>query len=324
MSSCEMKFERTIACRTSVWRSLAESGCRTGFDSVGLRAVEAFVEVELHDLVFAVGLAQLVGKSQLFDLAADRLFGRQELLLGQLLRDGAATTDDPAGADVVERGADDADEVEAGVRVEALVLDRNSRLDRDRRDVLELDRKAVVAMVADVRQHDLAGAVVDDRVARERGGVEALDRGQAVEEGLGIRIGRDADHEHDRDYGPQRAEQRGPAHLLPDRRPRGVNPRSRTMSPLRLDPLRYVSSHAWGAQGFYAFQFPPTEGKEGGLRGAPAANSGEQSGARQTPLLRVDRPQQVQGDQVGGKADRRAQKDRKPRQRIEHHAHHQA
>ena len=78
---------------------------------------------------------------------------------------------------------------------------------------------------------------------------------------LGIGIRGDPDHEHDRDGGPQPAEQRGPPHLLPDRRPRGVNPRSRTMSPLRVDPLRYVSSHAWGAQGFYAFQFQPTEGK---------------------------------------------------------------
>src|SRR5205814_2290044 len=175
---------------------------------------------------------------------------------------------------VVECCADDAGEIEARVAVEALVLDRDRRLDHGRGNVFELDREAVVAVVADIRQDHLAGAVVDDGVARERCGVEALDRGQAVEEGLGVSVGRNPDHKHDGDDRPQPSEQRGSAHLLPDRRPRGVNPRSRTVSPLRLDPPRYVSSHAWGAQGFYAFQFPPTDGKEGGLRGPAAANSG--------------------------------------------------
>jgi hypothetical protein len=270
-------LDRTIARSTSVCRAFAESGWRTGFHSVGacgnpgedsglgevelgrrdvevalrggldavrLGAVKALVEVELHDLVFAVGLAQLVGERDLFDLSAVGLVRRQELLASQLLGDRASTSDDPAGAKVVERGADDASQVEARVGVEALVLDRDRGLDRDRRDVLQLDGEAVVAMVADVGQHDLAGAVVDDRVARESGRVEALDRGQALEERLRVGVGREADHEEHRDRGAQATQQRRPAHLLPDRRPRGVYPRSRAVSPLRLDPLRNVSSHA--------------------------------------------------------------------------------
>src|SRR5439155_286526 len=124
MSSWEMKFDRTIARRTSVWRSLAESGCKTGFHSVGAWGRPASVE--------------------------------------------------------------DAGEIAARVAVEALVLDRDRRLDHGRGDVLQLDREAVVAVVADIRQDHLAGAVVDDRVPRKRRGVEALDRGQAVEEGLGV------------------------------------------------------------------------------------------------------------------------------------------
>src|SRR5437588_325500 len=56
-----------------------------GLDAVRLRPVEALVEIELHDLVLAVGLAQLVREGELFDLAAIRLVRGQELLLGQLL-----------------------------------------------------------------------------------------------------------------------------------------------------------------------------------------------------------------------------------------------
>src|SRR5205807_8684792 len=117
-----------------------EVALRGSLDAVRLRAVEALVEVELHDLVLAVGLAQLVGQRQLLDLAADRLVGREELLLGKLLGDRAATTYYVAGADVVEGRADDSGRVKAGVGVETPVLDGDGRLDGDGSDTRELHR----------------------------------------------------------------------------------------------------------------------------------------------------------------------------------------
>ena len=170
---------------------IAFRGC---LNSVRLGPVEALVEVELHDLVLAVGLSELVGEGELLDLAVDSLVRREELLLGELLRDRAATADDVAGAQVVEGRSDDAGEVEAGVRVEAPVLDRDRGLDHHGRDILQLHGKAVIAVVPDVgEQRSVAGG--DDRVACEAGAVQALDRRKAVEEGLRVGVGGEADHQ---------------------------------------------------------------------------------------------------------------------------------
>ena len=171
-----------------------------------------------------------------------------------------------ARSDVVEGRADDALDIYAGVCVEALVLDGDRRLDGHRGYVFQLHCKAVVAMVADVGQDDLARAVGDQRVARERRAVQPLDRRQAVKEGLRVGVRGQPDHE-EHGQGASEAAQKGrAAHLLADRRPRGVDPRARAVPRLCFDSLRYVSSHGWRRAGFYAFQHLPTAGKGRGLR----------------------------------------------------------
>ena len=157
------------------------------------RAVEALVEVELHDLVFRVGLAQLVCERELPELSGDRLVGGQELLLGELLGDGARATDDVPRTEVVVCGPDDGRDVETRVGVEAPVLDGDGRLDHHRRDCVQLDREPVVSVVAHIGEKN-AFLVGDDRVAREDGAVEALDRRQAIDERLGVGVAGQADH----------------------------------------------------------------------------------------------------------------------------------
>ena len=215
-----------------------------GLNAVRLRAIEALVQVQLHDLVFAVCLGKLVGESELLDLAAHGLLGSQELLLGELLRDRAATADNPARTEVVVSRADDTGEVDPSVRVKALVFDRDGRLDHHGIDVLQLHGQAVVAVVPHVGEENSV-AVGYDRVAGEAGAVQALDRGQAVKEGLRIGVGRKADHEQYRQDRAEAAEHRGAAHLLPNRRPRRVDARSRAMPRLGRDLLRNVSRHVW-------------------------------------------------------------------------------
>src|SRR5207245_11092004 len=68
------------------------------FDAIRLRAVEALVQVELHDLVLRIGLAQLIRERDLFDLPADGRVGRKELLLGELLWCRGSAGPDRAGA----------------------------------------------------------------------------------------------------------------------------------------------------------------------------------------------------------------------------------
>jgi hypothetical protein len=71
---------------------------------------------------------------------------------------------------VVVGSAGDGRDVEAGVRVEAAVLDGDGGLDHDRRDLVEPDRQAVVSMVTHVGE-DHSSLVGDDGVARESGAV---------------------------------------------------------------------------------------------------------------------------------------------------------
>src|SRR4029077_8921048 len=123
------------------------------------------------------------GERDLFDLSAVGLVRRQELLLRELLGDRASTGDDVARAKVVQDGPDDALDVKAGVGVEALVLDRDGGQDHRMGDVFQLHGQPVVAVVPDVCQQ-AAGAVGYQGVPGEGRAVEALDRGQAVEERL--------------------------------------------------------------------------------------------------------------------------------------------
>ena len=75
------------------------------------------------------------------ELAANGLVGREEALSGELLRERAAALRQTAFEHVVQRRAGDADDVDAAVVVEALILDREDRLHELWRDFATAGRR---------------------------------------------------------------------------------------------------------------------------------------------------------------------------------------
>jgi hypothetical protein len=88
------------------------------------------VQVELEDLVLGGARFEDDREELLLELAPVRLLLRQEEVLHELLRQGAAADEvGPIALQVGDDRADDADRVDAGVIIEAPVLDREHRLD---------------------------------------------------------------------------------------------------------------------------------------------------------------------------------------------------
>jgi hypothetical protein len=67
-------------------------------------------------------------KQHLLDLAAEGALGREEEILGELLRDRAAALDDMAGAQIDEDGADETERVDAEMAVETPILGGDDRV----------------------------------------------------------------------------------------------------------------------------------------------------------------------------------------------------
>src|SRR5258707_8526077 len=106
--------------------------------------------------------------------------GRAELLEAyELLRKGAPALDDAAGGPVAPGRFRDAHRVEAMMRVEAPILDREECVDHQRRDPLE---RHVDPLLHEEREHLPVLPVEDDRALGvradfgERGGVTQLTR----------------------------------------------------------------------------------------------------------------------------------------------------
>ena len=115
---------------------LAEVDLRRRGEAVGALAEEDLVDVELEDLVLGqVGL-DLPGEQDLAELAGDRLLAGQEEVAGDLHGDRAGALLG-AGREVGERGARDAQIVDAAVLIEALVLGGQNGLFHDIRDVAD-------------------------------------------------------------------------------------------------------------------------------------------------------------------------------------------
>ncbi|CAM5424985.1 hypothetical protein STENM327S_04879 [Streptomyces tendae] len=187
-----MPARRAALLDVEVLGVLGEVPLRGSLDPVGLLAEERDVQVVLEDLLLAQLLLDLDRELQLLDLAADGLLGGlgdlrrvvagllHEDVLDVLLGERGRALGDPAAARVLVEGAQDALQVDRAVFVEARVLDRDDRLLHVRRDVLEVDHRAV----ARVDRGDGAALGVEDggalaqrrslQVGRE--GVEALHR----------------------------------------------------------------------------------------------------------------------------------------------------
>ena len=97
---------------------------------------------------------------RLAHLALERARRRQTHGSRELLRDRAAALDDSPRAEVAQRRADDADRVEAVMRIEAPILDREERVDHVRRHLVERD---VDPLLGEEGKGRLALAIEDDR-----------------------------------------------------------------------------------------------------------------------------------------------------------------
>ncbi len=104
------------------------------------------VEVGLEDRVLLVPGLDDEGHRSLFHLALQAALGRQEEVLHQLLRERAAALHEAARAQVRGERAADAPEIEADVRVEALILDRQDCVRQLPRDFGNANKLALFAI----------------------------------------------------------------------------------------------------------------------------------------------------------------------------------
>ena len=154
----------------------AEERAGRGLHPVGVLPEVDDVEVAGEQLVLAVGLLQRQGQPGLAQLATQRLLGGgdplllgrrrlQQGLLDQLLGERGAALLHAAGRQVGQDRAQRALHVEAGVLVEARVLDGDHRLLHDRGDLVARDR--VPVLLVEGGDH-LAVRGEHRRVARRR------------------------------------------------------------------------------------------------------------------------------------------------------------
>ncbi len=138
-----------------------------GLDPVGAVAEVDRVQVVAEDPVLRPPARELVGERRLAQLLEDgALVLGGELDLHVLLRDGGRALDGAALGRVLEGGAQDAAHVDAGVRPEAAILDRDHRLLHHRGDLLL--RQVDAPVIAGERPDLVAALVEQDRRLRRR------------------------------------------------------------------------------------------------------------------------------------------------------------
>ena len=152
--------QREVAHRSA---EIAPGGRRR---AVGARAEIDTVDVDLEDLAFREPGFQPERDDRLLDLAPDRPLRREEQVLGELLGQRAAALADFARADVGDRRAEDAPDIDPRMLEEAPVLDRADRRDEIARQLVEPDRAAIELAVA--REHRPVGGPEQHRRAPGR------------------------------------------------------------------------------------------------------------------------------------------------------------
>ena len=129
--------------QVQVARRLAEVGLCGCLDAVGQVAVVDLVQVQLQDLVLAQVARQPKGEDGFTQLTLDALgralLRRQVKVAHELLGDGAAAGHHFAGAQVLDQGAPQGEDIEAGVAVETGVLGGDGGLAQGRGDLLEAE-----------------------------------------------------------------------------------------------------------------------------------------------------------------------------------------
>ncbi len=115
-------------------RVLAEETERRRFHAIQAVPEIHLVQVHLEDLVLRKLPFEAPRKHRLLQLSSECFVGGKEALTRKLLRQRAAALLGPASADVIQRRRNDADDVDAAMIVEALVLDRHDRVHQVRRN----------------------------------------------------------------------------------------------------------------------------------------------------------------------------------------------
>ena len=137
------------------------------------------VQVYLEDLALAEVLLQPDCQQQLLHLAAQRPGVGQEQVFGHLLGQGRAALHHVSGDQVGQRGARQADHINAGVVPEAAVLHRHDGLRQVGRHVGQAER--IAHHVAEAGE-DMAGAVVQGQAGAARGVERRVRSGQVARE----------------------------------------------------------------------------------------------------------------------------------------------
>ena len=118
-------------------RVLAEIAAGSGFDAVVAVAKIDGVEILLKDSLLGVALLQAEREHRFAHLPLEGSCRREAHRARQLLRNSAAAFANATGAHVAHGRADDADRIEAAVRVEAAILDGYDGIDHVPRDLIE-------------------------------------------------------------------------------------------------------------------------------------------------------------------------------------------
>src|SRR4029077_3654542 len=145
------------------------------FDAVGAGAEIDAVEIKLENLRLGELVLKPERERQLLQLARNRALLGQEQILGELLGDGRAALRRAAPQHVVDDGAQDPPRIDAVMRIEARVLDRDERLGHVVRQFAQ--RYCGAAHVAARRERRPIEPEDEDR-RRPLGNFERLDRRQ--------------------------------------------------------------------------------------------------------------------------------------------------
>ncbi len=166
---------------------LGEVAARRRLDAVEAVAEVDLVQVELEDLLLGIGPLDQRGEDGFLDLAGQAPLEGQEALARQLLRQRRAALGEAPALQVDEDRAHDADHVDAAMVVEALILDRQHRVDEVRR---HLRQRHLDALFLEDREDRAIGDVVED--GRLRHVAHAADLA-AARQGMGDVVGEPGD-----------------------------------------------------------------------------------------------------------------------------------
>ena len=118
-----------------VARAMAEIFARRRLDAIGAGAEIDAVQIEFENLVFRILMFEPERQDRLLDLAREGSFLGQEQVLGELLGQGRAALNRAAARQVCRTGAQNAERIDAEMRIEVAILDRDEGLWQVRRQV---------------------------------------------------------------------------------------------------------------------------------------------------------------------------------------------